>query len=69
MNITPVILTFNEEPNIEATLSSLSWARKIVVVDSGSSDRTAEIARSFGNVWWFVRTFDSHAAQWSFGVH
>jgi glycosyltransferase involved in cell wall biosynthesis len=69
MNITPVILTFNEEPNIEATLSSLSWARKIVVVDSGSSDRTAEIARSLGNVRWFVRTFDSHAAQWSFGVH
>jgi glycosyltransferase involved in cell wall biosynthesis len=69
MNITPIILTFNEEPNIEATLSSLAWARKIVVVDSGSSDRTAEISRSFSNVRWFLRKFDSHAAQWSFGVH
>jgi len=69
MNITPVILTLNEEPNIEATLASLAWARKIVVVDSGSSDRTAEIARSFRNVRWFVRRFDSHAAQWSFAVH
>jgi glycosyltransferase involved in cell wall biosynthesis len=69
MNITPVILTHNEEPNIGSTLASLAWAPRIVVVDSGSSDRTAEIARSFGNVAWFVRDFDSHAAQWSYAVH
>ena len=69
MNVTPLILTFNEEPNIGATLASLAWARRVVVLDSGSSDRTAEIARSFANVAWYVRPFDSHAAQWSFGVH
>jgi hypothetical protein len=69
MNITPVILTYNEEPNIALTLKSLDWAPRIVVVDSGSSDRTGEIARSFANVAWFVRRFDSHAAQWSFAVH
>jgi len=68
MNITPVVLTYNEEPNIGPTLASLDWASRIVVVDSGSSDRTAEIARSFANVAWFVRKFDSHAAQWSYGV-
>jgi glycosyltransferase involved in cell wall biosynthesis len=69
MNITPVILTYNEEPNLAATLRSLAWARRIVVVDSGSSDGTPEIARSFPNVAWFVRNFDSHAAQWSYAVH
>jgi glycosyltransferase involved in cell wall biosynthesis len=69
MNITPVILTYNEEPNIAATLSALAWASRVVVVDSGSIDRTAEIARSFPNVAWFVRKFDSHAAQWSYAVH
>jgi glycosyltransferase involved in cell wall biosynthesis len=69
MNITPVILTYNEEPNIQATLASLSWAARVVVVDSGSSDRTAEIAGAFGNVEWFVRRFDSHKAQWSYAVH
>jgi hypothetical protein len=69
MNITPVILTHNEEPNIGSTLASLAWAPRIVVVDSGSSDRTAEIARSFGNVAWFVREFDSHASQWFYAVH
>lgn len=69
MNITPVILTYNEEPNIEATLASLAWAPRIVVVDSGSADRTAEIARSFANVAWCERAFDSHRAQWSYAVH
>jgi hypothetical protein len=69
MNVTPLILTHNEETNIGATLAALGWARRVVVVDSGSSDRTAEIARSFANVAWFVRPFDSHAAQWSYGVH
>jgi glycosyltransferase involved in cell wall biosynthesis len=68
MNTTPVILTYNEESNLEPTLASLAWASRIVVVDSGSTDRTAEIARSFTNVAWFVREFDSHAAQWSYGV-
>ena len=69
MNLTPVILTYNEEPNIGPTLASLAWASRVVVVDSGSSDRTPEIARSFANVAWFVREFDSHAAQWSYAVH
>jgi hypothetical protein len=68
MNVTPVILTYNEEPNIGAALASLAWAPRVVVVDSGSSDRTAEIARSFSNVAWFVRAFDSHAAQWSYAI-
>jgi hypothetical protein len=68
MNITPVILTYNEEPNIGPTLASLTWASRVVVVDSGSSDRTREIARSFANVAWFVREFDSHAAQWSYAI-
>ena len=69
MNITPVILTYNEEPNIAATLATLAWASRIVVVDSGSSDRTEAIARSFANVVWSTRRFDSHAAQWAFAIH
>ena len=68
MNITPVILTYNEEPNLRATLGSLLWAPRVVVLDSGSSDRTEEIARSFANVAWHVREFDSHAPQWSYAI-
>jgi glycosyltransferase involved in cell wall biosynthesis len=68
MNLTPVILTYNEEPNLGTTLASLTWAKRVVVVDSGSSDRTSDIARSFPNVEWFVRAFDSHATQWSYAI-
>ncbi|MBF6568112.1 MAG: glycosyltransferase family 2 protein [Candidatus Binataceae bacterium] len=44
-----VILTHNEEPNLAVCLSSLEGlSAEIFVVDSGSVDRTAEIARGFG---------------------
>lgn len=42
------IITCNEERNLRRTLESVRWADQIVVVDSGSSDGTVEIARSFG---------------------
>jgi glycosyltransferase involved in cell wall biosynthesis len=42
------IITFNEEANLPRTLESLGGAGEIVVVDSGSTDATLEIARSFG---------------------
>ena len=48
--ITPLILTYNEAPNIARTLAGLSWAKEIVVVDSFSDDETVEIARSFPQV-------------------
>ncbi len=66
--ITPVILTFDEEPNIGRTLSALQWAGRVIVVDSGSLDGTREIAESFSNVAFFVRTFDSHSQQWNFAI-
>lgn len=66
--ITPVILTRNEEPNIERTLEQLRWAKDVVVIDSESTDATAAIARRFANVRVLERPFDSHAAQWAYGV-
>lgn len=42
------IITKNEESNLERTLRSVRWADEMVVVDCGSTDRTVEIARSFG---------------------
>lgn len=42
-----VIIAKNEAERIEACLQSVAWADEIVVVDSGSSDKTCEIARNF----------------------
>ncbi|HEX4576990.1 MAG TPA: glycosyltransferase family 2 protein [Edaphobacter sp.] len=42
------IITLNEGENLARTLASVRFADEIVVVDSGSTDRTVEIARSFG---------------------
>ena len=67
-DITPLILTRDEEANIGRTLAQLAWAREVVVVDSLSTDRTVSIARQFANVRLVQRAFDSHARQWSFGV-
>lgn len=67
--VTPVILTANEQANIGRTLARLGWARRIVVVDSCSTDRTEEICRATRNVDFISRPFDSHARQWSYAVH
>jgi glycosyltransferase involved in cell wall biosynthesis len=47
-NITSVVLTFNEEVNIDRCVSSLKWTDRVVVLDSGSDDNTVQIAKSCG---------------------
>ncbi len=46
--ISVTIITLNEEHNLARALASVQWADDILVVDSGSTDRTAEIARGLG---------------------
>ena len=48
MKISATIITFNEESNIKAACESVAWADEIVVVDSGSTDRTRELAEACG---------------------
>lgn len=66
--ITPVILTYNEAPNIDRTLQRLSWAKRIVVVDSYSQDETLQILAKYPQVEVFQRSFDTHAKQWNYGL-
>ena len=63
-----VIIAFNEENNILRCLNSIKpVADEIVVVDSMSTDRTAEICRSFGcSV--VQRVFDGYGTQKQFAV-
>ena len=44
------IITLNEESNLPRTLASVRFAQEVIVLDSGSTDRTLEIAASFPNV-------------------
>jgi len=66
--ITPLILTFNEEPNLARCLARLGWAREIVVVDSLSTDATKALAAHHANVRFLERKFDNHTAQWNFAL-
>jgi glycosyltransferase involved in cell wall biosynthesis len=67
-DVTPLILTYNEEANIARALDSLAWAKRVVVVDSGSSDGTSHVVATRDHVEFMQRDFDSHASQWNFGV-
>ena len=49
MTLTVAMITLNEEKNLERTLKSVQdFADEIVIVDSGSTDKTEEIAKKFG---------------------
>ena len=66
--ISAVIITFNEEKNIERCLVSMQGiADEIVVVDSFSTDRTREICLKFG-VRLFERPFEGYSEQKNFGI-
>lgn len=63
--VAAVIITRNESRQINACLDSLAWAAEIVVVDSCSTDDTAEICRRV-TPRVFQRPFDDYASQRNF---
>jgi glycosyltransferase involved in cell wall biosynthesis len=69
IDLTALVLTFNEKENIGRTLAALRWIQKILVIDSFSTDNTIEIARAtHPGVEVIQRRFDSFAAQCNFGL-
>lgn len=66
--ITPVVLTRNEADNVPRLLAGLGWARRIVVVDSGSDDATLELLAADPRVTVFHRSFDNHWNQWTYAM-
>lgn len=48
LTLSVAIITCNEEANLARTLDSVRWANEIIIVDSGSTDATEAVARSFG---------------------
>jgi glycosyltransferase involved in cell wall biosynthesis len=67
-HITPLLITYDEIQNIERTLAKLTWARRIVVIDSGSTDGTLEALAGTAGVEVHHRPFDSFAEQCNFGL-
>ncbi|MDG1347171.1 MAG: glycosyltransferase family 2 protein [Crocinitomicaceae bacterium] len=68
MKLSAVIITYNEERNIERCLTSLQGvADEIVVIDSFSKDKTEEICKSFG-VTFIQNPFDGHIQQKNFAI-
>jgi glycosyltransferase involved in cell wall biosynthesis len=66
--ITPLILTYNEAPNIDRALQKLTWAKQIAIIDSHSTDRTLDIIKNYNQVEVFQRHFDTHTNQWNYGL-
>ena len=67
-DLTAIVLTKDEEKNLPDCLSSLrGFASRVVVVDSGSKDRTVDIAREYGaDV--FTHPFHGYAHQFNWGL-
>ena len=65
--ISACIITFNEADRIEACIGSLGFCDEIIVVDSGSTDRTVALAESLGAKVIF-RKFDGFRSQKQFAV-
>jgi glycosyltransferase involved in cell wall biosynthesis len=62
-----VIITLNEEENIARAIKSVNWAHEVVIVDSGSQDRTQEIAKSLG-VKVVTNTWQGYGQQKNFAL-
>jgi len=67
-NISVTIITKDEERLIEDCLKSLNWADEIIIVDSGSKDKTLEIAKNYtGNI--FFNEWKGFADQKGFALN
>jgi glycosyltransferase involved in cell wall biosynthesis len=63
-----IVITKDEEANIASCLASVAWAREIVIVDAGSTDRTVEIAQAVTSKV-FVRPWDGFGPAKNFALN
>jgi glycosyltransferase involved in cell wall biosynthesis len=66
--ISASIICLNEEKNIGRCLDSLGWCDQIVVVDSGSIDRTLDIVREYQRTRILYRSFDTYINQKNYAL-
>jgi len=66
--VSALVLTHDEAPNIGRTLDALAAFGEVVVLDSLSRDETPAIVARYDNARLFERPFDDHATQWNHGL-
>ena len=66
--ITPIVLTYNEAPNIGRALEKLNWAKDILVIDSFSNDETLSIVKQYPQARVLQRKFDNFGDQRNFAL-
>jgi len=66
--ISALLITFNEEKNIQEVLENLGFADEIIVVDSFSTDQTMDIVKTFKHVKRIQRPFENYTDQKQFAL-
>lgn len=66
--VTVLILTKNEGSNIEECIKSCSFANEVIIIDSGSTDRTVELAKGLGAKVTFREWDNDFAAQRNYAL-
>ncbi len=67
-HVTVLLITRNEAPNLPRTLRGLQWARRILVIDSFSTDETQALLRADPRVELIEREFKGFADQCNYGL-
>jgi glycosyltransferase involved in cell wall biosynthesis len=67
VKISCVIITLNEEENIHRSLTAVTWCDEIIIVDSGSDDKTIDICNEFGCKV-YHKDFDGYGEQKRYAV-
>lgn len=67
-DVTIIVLTKNEAVNLPDCLDSVkNFAHRVVIVDSGSTDNTEQIARAYGADF-YVHPFENYSRQFNWGI-
>lgn len=69
VNLSIIIVARNEEENLTECLKTCEFAQEIILVDDNSTDRTVEIARTFGAKVYSRPLADDWGAQQTYGIH
>jgi glycosyltransferase involved in cell wall biosynthesis len=68
MKLSAIVLTKNEEKNIEKCLSSLSFVDEIIVIDDFSTDKTVKLTKNYGAIVFFRRLNNNFAQQRNYAL-